>query len=747
MDMFKLLTRSTNLQKSASGYGSHNNQRIPSTGNIKPSKLEAQHDAVSVANNSSSDSNRKRRRTEPKEKQQLSVSQHLSFVNTGAKGAVLPTYSSRIDPFALQGLTEDSKKDNEEINEEIPDLNEHECRRLLKQHKLKITLLHDSDDREAINAKSRNSLTRPQSTVRNTDAQSYLIPQPLTSFRQLKTKYLISKRLAKNLDSEKHVHPTEVQMASLPILLGSDEDRGLSILEESRRSRQRSDVDLLTIAPTGSGKTLAFLIGTIHGLLRDRANEGLALMKKSAHKVRALVIVPTHELVDQIVNEGRKLAFGTGIKVAGMRKGMLLHLDLQFSSGLDTMQSEENEEGDSADYDPSQAVRNLVKTDILVSTPLMLLHAISGESTLAIVPLPEICYLVLDEADILLEPLFRSQTLGIWSACTNPSLQTSLWSATMGSSTESLAKSFILDRRSTLGLASPRDPSHCIVRIIVGLKDSAIPNISHHLIYAANEQGKLLALRQLIHPTAVSASDIPSIQPPFLIFTQTITRAVALHSELLYDISPEAGGSSRIAVLHSDLSDNARSAVMGNFRKGEIWVLITTDLLSRGVDFRGINGVVNYDIPNTQASYVHRVGRTGRQGREGGTAVTFYAKEDIQYLKNIANVIAASEKTNGKEGQDENQPKMAKWLLDTLPAVSKKTKKDLKIKGVESRRTFANGKHGKQARKTRISTKSGYDRRMENRRKGAVAGSQRRAALDDKEMNGSSGEEWHGIDE
>ena len=54
---------------------------------------------------------------------------------------------------------------------------------------------------------------------------------------------------------------------------------------------------------------------------------------------------------------------------------------------------------------------------------------------------------------------------------------------------------------------------------------------------------------------------------------------------------------------------------MSNFRAGKTWILITTDLLSRGIDFRGVNGVVNYDIPTTAASYVHRAGRTGRAGR------------------------------------------------------------------------------------------------------------------------------------
>ena len=109
-----------------------------------------------------------------------------------------------------------------------------------------------------------------------------------------------------------------------------------------------------------------------------------------------------------------------------------------------------------------------------------------------------------------------------------------------------------------------------------------------------------------------------TLRPPVLVFTQTITRAIALRSELLYDIPTEAGGSSRIAVFHSDLSDSALEHIMTRFRRAEIFVLITTDLLARGVDFKGVNGVVSYDLPNSSAAYVHRAVSTGRAGSDGG---------------------------------------------------------------------------------------------------------------------------------
>jgi len=188
---------------------------------------------------------------------------------------------------------------------------------------------------------------------------------------------------------------------------------------------------------------------------------------------------------------------------------------------------------------------------------------------------------------------------------------------------------------------------------------------------------------------------------------------------------------------------------MTRFRNGEIWVLITTDILSRGVDFKGINGVVNYDVPNSGAAYIHRVGRTGRAGRDGGVAVTFYTKEDVKYMKNIANIIAASEKQAGKEGQG-----IEKWLLDALPTPSKEEKKKLKMYGVEARRGgLGADKEGKEAKgkkgRMMISSKSGYERKLENRRKGAIDGSKRRGVVerDGDDIDRGEESEWGGIEE
>ena len=94
-------------------------------------------------------------------------------------------------------------------------------------------------------------------------------------------------------------------------------------------------------------------------------------------------------------------------------------------------------------------------------------------------------------------------------------------------------------------------------------------------------------------------------------------------------------------VIHADRKKHERDEIMRDFRLGLIWVLICTDLMSRGVDFKTVNHVVNYDFPQSVVSYIHRVGRTGRAGRKG-VATTFYTEEDVEFLRNIANLMVKS---------------------------------------------------------------------------------------------------------
>jgi ATP-dependent RNA helicase DDX52/ROK1 len=747
MNVFKLLSRSSKPPQSSPA------QRLPSSGAVANPQLFG-HDATD-APNPQSNTSRKRKRGQTAVEAPVTLPADLDFFGDASKKE--SKHGRDAGRQAQQNKEEtsgDVNMDEAREEEEIEVYYEDECKKVLRSHKLKIVVLEDFVPQIPETEKERRKRERKikrykekgkKMKVEKKEAKRQLYPQPLTSFKDLRTRYGISGRLAGNLKKEGYEMTTEIQLAALPLLLGGK--KGDEEVQGGNNSGKEfgGEVDLLAVAPTGSGKTIAFLVPVINALLSESKSD------ESKAGPRAIIIAPTKELASQIVNEARKLATGTGIKAALMKKGMEVvekpeDDPSQIPIPNSPEASDENDDSDASGSDDGEKTSqqpkrirkrsDIVKAGILVATPLALLNALKYGDKVA--ELPNIRHLVLDEADVLLDPLFREQTLSIWNACTSHHLRVGLWSATMGSNIEALAINSINERWDLIS-PPPNTPRAPLIRLVVGLKDTAIPNITHQLTYAATEQGKLIGLRQLLHPTSIPNSDTSvSLRPPFLVFTQTIPRAIALHSELLYDIPPEAGGSSRIAVLHADLSSSARENVMTRFRKGEIWVLITTDLLARGVDFRGLNGVVNYDVPNSAAAYVHRVGRTGRAGREGGVAVTFYTKEDIPYVKNVANVIRASQKLRGKDGEDGAKGEgIQQWLLDALPTPTKRDKQMLKKKGVEARRNVKT----KEGRGTgRISTKSGYERRVDDRKRGAVEASKRRK-VDSVKEKADKGEE------
>lgn len=243
--------------------------------------------------------------------------------------------------------------------------------------------------------------------------------------------------------------------------------------------------------------------------------------------------------------------------------------------------------------------------DILISTPLRLSFAIRKRK----LDLSRVEYLVLDESDKLFELSLVKQIDAVVKACSNPSIVRSLFSATLPDSVEELARTLM----------------HDAVRVIIGRKNSACESIKQKLVFVGSEEGKLLALHQ---------SFAQSLNPPVLLFVQSKERAKELYRELAFE-------DIRAGVIHSDLSETQRVNVVDDFRAGKIWVLIATDVIARGMDFKGVNCVINYDFPDSGAAYIHRIGRCGRAGRSG-EAITFYTEDDVPFLRNIANVMAAS---------------------------------------------------------------------------------------------------------
>lgn len=101
-----------------------------------------------------------------------------------------------------------------------------------------------------------------------------------------------------------------------------------------------------------------------------------------------------------------------------------------------------------------------------------------------------------------------------------------------------------------------------------------------------------------------------------MVFFPVQDRAQQLYSELIYDAI-------NVDVIHADRTQQQRDDVVKAFREGKVWVLICTELIGRGIDFLGVNLVINYDFPPSAISYIHRIGRTGRAGQYSFTFELF----------------------------------------------------------------------------------------------------------------------------
>ena len=360
-----------------------------------------------------------------------------------------------------------------------------------------------------------------------------------------------------------------------------------------------NDRDILGCAPTGSGKTLAFLIP-----LLQRTIDG-----SEAIGLKGLVISPTKELASQIFSECEKLAHK--IMLGKKRQLQVALLSKSLSAKL------------------KNKVVSSKKYDIIITTPLRLIDVLKHEA----LDLSNVKDIVFDEADKLFDKTFVEQTDSILSLCHSNQLRKSMFSATLPSNVEEIAQSIMLDP----------------IRIIIGHKEAANSNIEQKLIFCGNEEGKLIAIRQLVQEG--------QFKPPVLIFLESITRAKALYHELMYDRM-------NVDVIHAERTAMQRDKIIERFRSGDLWCLICTDVLARGIDFKGVNLVINYDVPRTAQAYVHRIGRTGRAGRSG-RAITFYTKQDSLAIKPVINVM----KQSGCE--------VSEWM-DKLSKITKKEKEELK---------------------------------------------------------------------
>ena len=302
--------------------------------------------------------------------------------------------------------------------------------------------------------------------------------------------------------------------------------------------------DLMGIAQTGTGKTGAFLLPTIDRIL-DTPDNG---------KIKALIVVPTRELAQQIDQAVEGFAYYAKVTSLAIYGG-----------------------GSGQDF--SREKKALTKgADIIIATPGRFLSHL----TLGYVDLSELTCLILDEADRMLDMGFHGDIMRIAEKC-KKERQTLLFSATMPDRIETLSKD-LLNNPVTVKLALSK-PAEKIKQGAYVLFDHQKDDVLVELLKERNvKSGIVFTSRKR------TVSQI----------TRTLKKA---------GIQCER--------ISSDAEQSEREAVMLGFRQKKFPILVATDVVSRGIDIDSIELVVNYDVPPNEEDYVHRIGRTARADKDG----------------------------------------------------------------------------------------------------------------------------------
>jgi translation initiation factor 4A len=156
------------------------------------------------------------------------------------------------------------------------------------------------------------------------------------------------------------------------------------------------------------------------------------------------------------------------------------------------------------------------------------------------------------------------------------------------------------------------------LKILVKHENLTLEGIRQFYINNEEDNYKLDTFRDLYDKISISQS---------IVYVNTKRRADMLKEELEKD-------KFTVAVIHSDMSSQERTLVINDFRTGKARILVSTDLLSRGIDVQQVSVVINYDLPNNKECYIHRIGRSGRFGRKG-VAINFATNKDIWKIEAI----------------------------------------------------------------------------------------------------------------
>ncbi|MFE9724453.1 DEAD/DEAH box helicase [Streptomyces sp. NPDC005794] len=328
-----------------------------------------------------------------------------------------------------------------------------------------------------------------------------------------------------------------------------------------------SGSDVIGQAKTGTGKTLGFGLPLLERVTVPADVEaGRAAPDKLTDAPQALIVVPTRELCQQVTNDLLTAGKVRNVRVLAIYGGRA--------------------------YEPQvEALKKGV--DVVVGTPGRLLD-LAGQRKL---DLSHIRVLVLDEADEMLDLGFLPDVERIITMLP-PKRQTMLFSATMPGAVISLARRY-MSQPTHINATSPDD------------EGTTVKNTAQH-VYRAHNMDKPEMVSRILQAEGRGLA---------MIFCRTKRTAADIAEQL------EKRGFASGAV-HGDLGQGAREQALRAFRNGKVDVLVCTDVAARGIDVEGVTHVINYQSPEDEKTYLHRIGRTGRAGAKG-IAITLVDWDDI----------------------------------------------------------------------------------------------------------------------
>lgn len=328
-----------------------------------------------------------------------------------------------------------------------------------------------------------------------------------------------------------------------------------------------SGKDVIGQAKTGTGKTLGFGLPLLERVtVPADVESGRAVPEQLTSAPQALVVVPTRELCTQVTNDLLTAGKVRNVRVLAIYGGRA--------------------------YEPQvEALKKGV--DVIVGTPGRLLD-LAGQKKL---DLSHVRALVLDEADEMLDLGFLPDVEKIIQLLP-PKRQTMLFSATMPGAVIGLARRY-MSQPTHISATSPDDAG------------ATVANTTQR-VYRAHSMDKPELVARILQSEGRGLA---------MIFCRTKRTAADIADQLA-----QRGFAS--GAVHGDLGQGAREQALRAFRNGKVDVLVCTDVAARGIDVEGVTHVINYQSPEEEKTYLHRIGRTGRAGASG-TAVTLVDWDDI----------------------------------------------------------------------------------------------------------------------